>query len=116
MWFIGNDCEDLFDFLPKSIAGLNIAGNPMPSSFQNINRRFGKLSWLQVGSGIKSNILGLLKINGLKTVGFDAEDKEGDDEQERAFWIIDKHLKGDRNLLKAQRELMKAGLKEYARL
>ena len=55
---------------------------------------------------IKSNILGLLLIKGLNNVIADGP----------AFVILNRHLKGDRDILECQEELIDAGFKEFARL
>lgn len=55
---------------------------------------------------IQSNVLGLLLINQLKSV------KSG----QRWAQIIRQHLRGDRDVLDCQEELIKSGLKEYAKL
>lgn len=73
------------------------------------------------GNPIKSHVLGLLKIEGLKRViiGFINLANGGNAENKRkvkAHDIINKHLAGDRNLLVCQEELMDAGLEEFAQL
>ena len=65
------------------------------------------------GTPIKSNVLGLLKIEDLKFVKFDAKISEVDN-------IINRHLNkspvGNKRVMEAQSELLDAGLDEFAQL
>jgi hypothetical protein len=56
---------------------------------------------------IKSNVLGLMRIKGLTKVYLDNKQVMG---------ILNKYLKGDRDIIKCQSELLDAGLEEYAKL
>ncbi len=56
---------------------------------------------------IKSHVLGLLLIDGLEQVWFNNKKVQS---------IINKHLKGDRDVFECQEELIEAGLDEYAQL
>jgi hypothetical protein len=56
---------------------------------------------------IKSHVLGLLLIDGLKKISLDNTEVEK---------IINKYLRGDRDVFECQNELMDAGLDEYAQL
>jgi hypothetical protein len=62
------------------------------------------------GNPIKSHVLGLLRVKGLTTVFFSPD---GDDP---LTIIIQKHLKGDRDIMDCHEELTRAGLKQYAQL
>jgi hypothetical protein len=59
------------------------------------------------GNPIKSHVLGLLKIDGLQEVFLDKKKVQD---------IINKHLKGDRDIFACQEELIEAGYPEYAQL
>jgi hypothetical protein len=59
------------------------------------------------GNLIKSNVLGLMRIKGLTRVFLDNEQVEN---------ILNKYLKGDRDIIKCQSELLDAGLEEFAKL
>lgn len=63
-------------------------------------------------TSITSHILGLLLIPGLKMIFAN----EVSTEFYNAIEIINKHLAGERNVIDCQRELIKAGLKEFAKL
>ena len=85
---------------------------------------------------IKSHVLGLLKIDGLKQVkmhnmpskhfvaskhhvNYDTQDSGGNKLQGNYYEvseIINKHLKGDRNIFDCQAELEDAGYEDYAQL
>ena len=118
------DCHsnDLKAFLgaPAIINGnCDISYNPhvVPRSLYDIHKHFPQINgWISFEyNAPERNILGLLKIRGLTQVVHD--DNHGyPDRLEAAIEIINKYLKEDRSSLKAQRELMKAGLKEFARL
>jgi hypothetical protein len=56
---------------------------------------------------IKSHVLGLLLIEGLTSVRFDNLEVTN---------IINKHLKGDRDVFACQEELIEAGLEDFAQL
>lgn len=62
---------------------------------------------------IRSHILGVMFIKGLKKIEFLSAAVF---EQKEAERIINKHLKGDRNVHACQEELIDAGLSEYAKL
>ena len=59
------------------------------------------------GNLIKSNVLGLMRIKGLTRVILDNKQVQN---------ILNKYLKGDRDIIKCQSELLDAGLEEYAKL
>ena len=56
---------------------------------------------------IKSNVLGLMRIKGLTRVILDNKQVQN---------ILNKYLRGDRDIIKCQSELLDAGLEEYAKL
>ena len=56
---------------------------------------------------IKSSVLGLMRIKGLTKVFLDNKQVMG---------ILNKYLKGDRDIIKCQSELLDAGLEEFAKL
>jgi hypothetical protein len=57
---------------------------------------------------LKSNMLGLMLVKGLKGIEFD-NNKEIED-------IFNRHLSGERDILDCQEELITKGFKEYAKL
>ena len=59
------------------------------------------------GNPIKSHVLGLLKISGLKTVTLNNTQVQE---------IINRHLQGVRDIFACQEELIEAGFEEYAKL
>ena len=67
--------------------------------------------YITIPDTVRSHILGLMLINGLQEI--DVETLP--DKLRSACEIINKHLKTDRDPMLAQRELMKAGLREFAR-
>lgn len=66
----------------------------------------------QLPNTIKSNVLGVMYIKGLKSIQFDQRTKK----QKQVEIIINKHLSGDRDVHACQEELLEAGLGEYAKL
>ena len=65
---------------------------------------------------IKSHILGLLKIEGLRWVEREKRAVADNDKLDKAVRIINKHLQGSRNIFDCQAELEDAGLEEFAQL
>lgn len=65
-------------------------------------------------STIKSNIIGIMLIKGIKMIEF--VNSDDNIEQKMVETIINKHLRGDRNVHDCQEELLEAGLRNYARL
>jgi hypothetical protein len=65
-----------------------------------------------------SNVLGLLNVKGLEEfTSHVSKDKSPQFKKAfDAFQIIDRHLKGDKDVMDAHEELTRAGLKEYAKL
>ena len=82
------------------------------TSLSGIHKQIKHISGtLKLPDSIESNILGLMLIDGLKKANVITPSKTLVD----AVDIINKHLATDRDPMLAQRELMKAGLKEFAR-
>lgn len=77
---------------------------------------------MRIPAYIKSHILGLILIKELKRVVLYGGAKwgehrpEGELRSEAAIAILNKHLKGDRDVHACQEELLEAGLGEYAKL
>jgi hypothetical protein len=64
--------------------------------------------FVATGNPIKSHVLGLMLIDGLKTIRLDNKQVEE---------ILNRHLgKGRAGMLMAQEELIEAGLEEFAQL
>jgi hypothetical protein len=103
-----------FEHCPKYIADtLDISDNNF-TSFKDIHKYIDHVSEIHTAY-ITSNILGLLLIQGLKVVAL----VDGDDEKTiEAFDIVNKHLIGGsrQSMIECQRELIEAGLEEYAKL
>ena len=79
------------------------------TSLHNIHKHIkhiGRYAYFEKNP-IESHVLGLLLIDGLKFVGLDNEKVEN---------IINKHLKGERDVFACQEELIEAGYEEYAQL
>lgn len=66
---------------------------------------------LTIPGGVRSHILGVMRIKGLKRISFFG----GDGEQQQVARIVNKHLPGG-NIHEVQEELIEAGFKEYAKL
>ena len=84
-------------------------GNKQITSLHNIHKH---IKSIYSGANfnmtpIKSHVLGLLLINDLASVWLDNKQVEK---------IINKHLKGDRDFIDCQEELMNAGFDDYAQL
>ena len=103
-----NDISSL-EGAPEFIGGhFNCHTNNL-TSLHNIHKQIkhigGHVSF--ENNPIKSHVLGLLLIDGLQLVFLDIEEVEK---------ILNKHLKGDRDIFACQEELIEAGFDEYAQL
>jgi len=110
------DCGDnkLISFEGISpIIGRNIhASNNKFESLKDIEKHIKKMKGvlLLMGCPIKSHVLGLLKIDGLRGVGFDTQFVPSEVNE-----ILNRHLKNGKDLLDCQSELIDAGFYEYAK-
>lgn len=123
------------DGMPDNLDECNVSRNPIGSinelptnckkisavycdieSLKDIHKRIQYCEKLYLaGNPIKSNILGLLKIRGLKDVSLgDRLNQQGSDLMEIAK-IIKKYL-GNGDIVDCQDELIDAGFKDYAKL
>jgi len=98
---------------PSYVGGkLDCSGTNI-TSLHNIHKEIKHIgNRLLLPDTIKSHILGVMFIKGLLEIRIHG----GNIEQVQAEQIINKHLKGDRNIHLAQEELLEAGLKEFAKL
>lgn len=111
--FSGNNIEDLTG-CPRHVGRqLDLSRNKL-TSLQNIHKIVDHIgdSIILFGNPIKSHILGLLRINKLQH----AIVHSNQGRLAETISIINKHLRGDRNIHTCQEELIEAGLKEFARL
>lgn len=83
------------------------------TSLQNIHKQVKHIGdRFILSTTVKSHILGVMLIKGLREVVF----PQGNKDQMQVASIINKHLKGDRNVHDVQQELIDAGLSDYAKL
>lgn len=91
-------------------------GNDRITSLKDVHKQIKRINAKGHGKGLfdvsygklKSNVLGVLLIDGVKEVYFDNKE---------VTEIINKHLRGgNRDILDCQSELIEAGLEEYAQL
>lgn len=97
------------DGLPSFIGGdLDMGGNNLRSlkGIHKLVKHVGGVAYFQ-GNPIKSHVLGLLVIDGLKRVMLT---------NDKVSAIINKHLKGDRDVNACQEELIDAGFEDFAQL
>jgi hypothetical protein len=108
----GNGLVDLVG-CPKRIGqNLSCTNNPIVS-LHGINEIVHSAAQIFLPDAVKSSILGLLLIDGLKAVyvsKFNSPPQLG-----KALFIVNQHL-GSRDLLACQEELIDAGLEEFAQL
>jgi hypothetical protein len=94
---------------PSSIGGNFVCDYNAITSLHNIHKQIKYIGGYAnfEYNPIKSHVLGLLLIKGLKYV-YLTNGKVAD--------IIDKHLSGDRDVFACQEELIEAGFEDYAQL
>jgi len=98
-----------FEGLSIKVGGdIILDSNTMMSSLHNIHKHILQMNGdLAIeGDAIKSHILGIMLVKGLKSV------KSTSDH----FKIINKHLAGSKDLMECQEELINAGFGQYAKL
>lgn len=104
------------DDMPRKVTGSMYIDDNKITSLKGIHKRIMHIGdAIDLGSNpIKKAILGLILIDGLKTIRIDVDD---DPEFKRAIIIIRTYLgKGKAGVLEAQERLMEAGLDDYAEL
>jgi hypothetical protein len=110
------------EFMPLTVGkGCSMSNNRILgenkniTSFEGVGRKFlTKVpDFLITPDCLTSNILGILLIDGLEQGRVSTY---GIPNLRNALKIIDKHLKGDKDILECQEELIEAGFKEYAKL
>jgi hypothetical protein len=97
---------------PTSVSGNFSCDYNKLTSLQNIHKHLKKMSGIFYAKSnpIKSHILGLLLIEGCSSIKLDNKKVES---------IINKYLpntRGRQAVIECQRELIEAGLEEYAKL
>jgi hypothetical protein len=104
----------VFPSLPKKINFPNICikTTGIPSTLAGISKIIGECEKLEVADcrAISGNVLGLIPLSKNMKIVLTYGN--------RCQWsiIVEKHLRGDRDLLDCKEELMTEGLKEYAKL
>lgn len=93
---------------PSHVGGSLYCYDTKITSLHNIHKQIKHIGSSLVLPDIKSHILGVLFIKGLKSIDLDVN--------KGVEAIINKHLAGDRDIHAAQEELIDAGLEEYANL
>jgi hypothetical protein len=103
-----NSLTSLDGITPHLPYGLYCRENNL-TSLKGIHKQIKQIDGIAIFTlnPIKSHVLGLLKISGLTKVEFD--NKEVKD-------ILNKHLKGDKDIFACQEELIEAGFPEFAQL
>lgn len=117
------------EFITKNIGNSISLVETGITSFANVHKHIKEVginsNWkpsISIPLETKSALLGFLLIKGLKLIWedwyYDNKDlmKPKYQPLKNAAFIVQKHLAGDRDVLECQEELIKAGLKEYARL
>ena len=90
--------------------------SPKLTSLQNIHKHISFVEdRLDINAPISSNILGLLKIRGVRTFGLEVRDYPQFYECNAAFGIVKKYVRS-KDVFACQEELIDAGLKDYAEL
>jgi hypothetical protein len=109
-----NKLENLND-APAIIVDLFNCSYNKITSLQGIHKQIKRIDGVAnfTYNKIRSHMLGLMKIKGLKGLIHGIAEERRD---HHALRIIDKHLKGDRDVLACQDELIDAGLDEFAQL
>lgn len=98
---------------PTYVGGSVYLGNNKLESLKGIHKHIkhiGSLLYME-NNPIKSHVLGLLRIEGLREVLFPSDPR-----YKAAEKIINKYLKGDRDIFACQEELMNAHYGEFAQL
>ena len=98
---------------PQKVGGkFDFENNKLISNLFGIHKQIQLVSHhVRIPNTVKSNILGLMLIENISSVVVGGARRE----LQQAVSIINKHLQSDRDPMLAQRELMKAGLREFAR-
>lgn len=98
-----------FEGFPSTIGRNLIISDNKFRSLEGIHTHIKEIGHLinLFNNPIKSHVLGLLKIKGLKIVVLSNKDVE---------FIINKHLQNEGNIYDCQEELINAGFEEYAQL
>lgn len=94
---------------PSIVNGTVVCFDNKLKSLHNIHKIFKHISGGAEfrKNPIKSHILGLIMIDGLRYVTLDSWELQS---------IINKHLSGDRDVFACQEELIEAGFEEFAQL
>jgi hypothetical protein len=108
------NCEDnlisSLEGAPNTIAGVFYCSGNKLTSLKGIHKQIKYIGDFATfdGNPIKSHMLGLLKIDGLRHIYY-IDNKPVQN-------IINKHLKGDKDIFACQEELIEAGFPEFAQL
>lgn len=120
----GNPALRSLEFAPELIGNyFKFTDNPRLKSLHNIHKIIRRIGGhVGMAHTIESNILGLLKINGLKHINTSYTKSHSSPGEEintanifKAIDIVNKYLH-TKDIHSCQEELLEAGLKEYARL
>lgn len=114
-FFCTNTKIQSFEGAPEIIKGSLVANGCLNvHSLHNIHKHVKEIGGhFLIPETVATSILGLLKIRNLTSAPLFSEMSE---ELMKAGAIVNRHLKGDRNIHACQEELLEAGLKEFARL
>lgn len=98
--------------LPAKVGGgVHLDGCPNLKSLTNIHKYLKQMKGILSlqNTKIESNMLGVLLIKGLEAVTCPSDLSKVED-------ILNKHLKGERDMIMCQQELLDAGFPQYAKL
>lgn len=116
---LGFNYLSTFDYAPSFVGGtVSLNGNSF-SHLHNIHKHFKHIGQLLhcERMTIRSHVLGIMLIEGLQGVRFSCpQSKMLNQKLLQVQEIINKHLKGARDIHECQQELIDVGLPEYARL
>ena len=103
------------DFCPRDVQSLDLENNPI-TSLVGISKKIDSISSrIILPESIREGGLGLLSIKGKFEIRCITIDDDGE-KLNHAIWIIRKHKLENQDLIDCKRELIAAGLKEFAKL
>lgn len=109
-----NNIRSLEGITPSINGDINLADAPN-LSYANADKYFKHIGGaLKINRFYKGPLLSFLKIENFEKIYCSYEDEN--EPTRRACDIVTEHLKGDRNILKCQKELIQNGLKDFAKL
>lgn len=105
------------DHLPEFVHVLSLARNKI-KSISGIHKMMKDCTTIDLsGNSIREGGIGLILVNGLKTIAYDNNEEKWNPNFTSALNIIRKYLgQGSKVMLKCQQELMDIGLEAFAKL